>query len=139
MILIAKAYDHRRIRGPFRHVAGRTSASEALAMTQATKQQLIESFIRTGAVAGRETRDARSKTSPAPSRRRSGCTGGRRTLVPAPRRPRRAGAERAAWLGHSERLKNLTVQHVVDTFQIDSWTLTKLAGSTATDTPMFYL
>ena len=32
------------------------------------------------------------------------------------------------WFGHSERLANLTVQHVVDTFQIDSWDFDKTRG-----------
>ena len=42
--------------------------------------------------------------------------------------PVEQGLSVLAWLGHSERLKNLTVQHVVDTFQIDSWDFDKTRG-----------
>ena len=42
--------------------------------------------------------------------------------------PVEQGLSVLAWLGHSERLKNLTVQHVVDTFQIDSWNFDKTRG-----------
>ena len=42
--------------------------------------------------------------------------------------PVEQGLSVLAWLGHSERLKNLTVQHVVDTFHIDSWDFDKTRG-----------
>ena len=42
--------------------------------------------------------------------------------------PVEQGLSVLAWLGYSERLKNLTVQHVVDTFQIDSWVFDKTRG-----------
>ena len=42
--------------------------------------------------------------------------------------PVEQGLSVLAWLGYSERLKNLTVQHVVDTFQIDSWDFDKTRG-----------
>ena len=42
--------------------------------------------------------------------------------------PVEQGLSVLAWLGYSERLKNLTVQQVVDTFQIDSWDFDKTRG-----------
>ena len=42
--------------------------------------------------------------------------------------PVEQGLSVLAWLGHSERLKNLTVQHVADTFIITDWDFDKTRG-----------
>ena len=42
--------------------------------------------------------------------------------------PFQEGLRVISWFGHGERLGNCTVQHVVDTFQIDSWDFDKTRG-----------
>ena len=53
--------------------------------------------------------------------------------------PVEQGLSVLAWLGHSERLKNLLSSTWWTRSTTTHGTSTKLAGSTATDSPIFYL